>query len=58
MPQKSRFTLLTVRGIPIGVDWSWFFVLFLIIWLLSSYYRDIIGSSRPSCTNPAMSPMA
>jgi len=48
MPQRSRFTLLTVRGIPIGVDWSWFFVLFLIIWLLSSYYRDILGSSQDS----------
>jgi Zn-dependent protease len=48
MPQRSRFTLLTIRGIPIGVDWSWFFVLFLIIWLLSSYYRDILGSSQDS----------
>jgi Zn-dependent protease/CBS domain-containing protein len=48
MPERSRFTLLTFRGIPIGVDWSWFFVLFLIIWLLSGYYRDIIGSSQDS----------
>ncbi len=48
MPQRSRFTLLTVRGIPIGVDWSWFFVLFLIIWLLSGYYRDILGSTQDS----------
>jgi Zn-dependent protease len=48
MPQRSRFTLLTVKGIPIGVDWSWFFVLFLIIWFLSSYYRDILGSPQES----------
>src|SRR3954447_6303435 len=48
MPKRSRFTLLTVRGIPIGVDWSWFFVLFLIIWLLSSYYRDVLGSTQDS----------
>lgn len=48
MPQRNRFTLLTVKGIPIGVDWSWFFVLFLIIWLLSGYYRDILGSSQDS----------
>ena len=48
MPERSRFTLLTVRGIPVGVDWSWFFVLFLIIWLLSGYYRDILGSSQDS----------
>ena len=33
MPERGRFTLLTIRGIPIGVDWTWFFVLFLIIWL-------------------------
>ena len=31
MPTRGRFTLLTIRGIPVGVDWSWFFVLFLII---------------------------
>lgn len=43
MPQRSKFTLLTVRGIPVGVDWSWFFVLFLVIWLLSGYYRDLLG---------------
>ncbi len=48
MPQRNRFTLLTVRGIPIGVDWSWFFVLFLIIWLLSGYYRDLLGSEQDS----------
>ncbi len=48
MPERSRFTLLTVRGIPVGVDWSWFFVLFLIIWLLSGYYRDLLGGSQDS----------
>jgi Zn-dependent protease len=30
-------------GIRIGVDASWFFVLFLYIWLLSSGYRDAFG---------------
>ena len=35
--------MLHMRGIPIGVDWSWFFVLFLVIWLLSGYYRDLLG---------------
>jgi Zn-dependent protease len=43
MPRQSKFTLLTIRGIPVGVDWSWFFVLFLVIWLLSGYYRDLLG---------------
>jgi Zn-dependent protease len=30
-----------VFGIRIGVDVSWFFVLFLIIWSLSRYYQDL-----------------
>ena len=30
-----------VFGIRIGVDISWFFVLFLIIWSLSGYFQDL-----------------
>ena len=48
MPERGRFTLLTIRGIPVGVDWSWFFVLFLIIWLLSGFYRDVLGTTQDS----------
>lgn len=33
--------LARVFGVRIGVDPSWFFVLFLIIWSLSGYYRDL-----------------
>jgi Zn-dependent protease len=33
-------------GIRIGVDPSWFFVLFLYIWLLSSGYKDVFGPGR------------
>ena len=33
--------LVRVFGIRIGVDPSWFFVLFLIIWSLSGYYNDL-----------------
>ncbi|MGH2984010.1 MAG: site-2 protease family protein [Solirubrobacterales bacterium] len=36
-------TLLHVRGIRIGVDYSWFLVLFLIIIWLSASYRDVLG---------------
>jgi Zn-dependent protease len=50
MGRGSRFNLLTVRGIPIGVDWSWFLVLFLVIWLLSGYYRDVFGDAQDSTT--------
>ena len=45
---RSKFTLLTMRGIPVGVDWSWFFVLFLVIWLLSGYYSDLLLSPEDS----------
>ncbi len=48
MGGRSRFNLLTVRGIPIGVDWTWFVVLFLVIWLLSGYYRDVFGDAQDS----------
>jgi Zn-dependent protease len=33
--------LVRVFGIRVGVDPSWFFVLFLIIWSLSTYYQDL-----------------
>src|ERR687897_3140793 len=39
----GAITLFHVRGIRIGVDYSWFVVLFLIILLLSGFYRDVLG---------------
>ena len=38
--------LARVFGIRIGVDFSWFFVLFLIIWSLSGYYEDVAPGSN------------
>ncbi|HEX6582339.1 MAG TPA: site-2 protease family protein [Thermoleophilaceae bacterium] len=38
--------LARVFGIRIGVDYSWFFVLFLIIWSLSGYYEDVAPDSN------------
>ncbi|CAN5468713.1 site-2 protease family protein [soil metagenome] len=38
-------TLFRVRGIRISVDWSWFLILFLIIFWLSGFYRDVLGSA-------------
>src|SRR3954453_958082 len=37
----GSFQLGRVFGVRIGVDVSWFFVLFLLIWQLSSYYGDL-----------------
>lgn len=33
---ESSFTLLRVRGIPIGVNWSWLVVFGLVVWSLAS----------------------
>jgi len=41
-------TLFHVRGIRIAVDWSWFFVLFLVIFWLSQFYGDVLGESGSS----------
>jgi Zn-dependent protease len=44
-------TLFRIRGIRIAVDYSWFVVLFLIIFWLSGFYKDALdepqGSSAP-----------
>lgn len=43
-------TLFHVRGIRIAVDWSWFFVLFLVIFWLSQFYGNVLGESGSSST--------
>jgi Zn-dependent protease len=43
-------TLFHVRGIRIAVDWSWFFVLFLVIFWLSQFYANLLGESSSSTT--------
>ena len=45
MPGRGTVTLFHVRGIRIVVDYSWFFVLFLIILWLSSFYRSVLDAS-------------
>ncbi len=46
MPARGAVTLFHVRGIRIGVDYSWFFVLFLIILWLSGFYRAVLDVSN------------
>ena len=43
MPARNSITLFHVRGIRIGVDYSWFFILFLIILSLSGFYKSVLG---------------
>lgn len=38
--------LARVFGIRIGANPSWFFVLFVLIYLLSGYFRDVVGGSQ------------
>ncbi len=44
----GSITLFHVRGIRVGVDWSWFIVLFLVIFWLSSFYADVLGTDSTS----------
>ena len=46
MGPKGQLTLFRIRGIRIGVDYSWFLVLFLIILWLSGFYRDMLGADQ------------
>ncbi len=41
---SGGITLFRVSGIRIGVDYSWFLVLFLIIVWLSGFYDDVLGA--------------
>jgi Zn-dependent protease len=43
-------TLFHVRGIRIAVDWSWFLVLFLVIFWLSDFYGEVLGESSSAST--------
>jgi Zn-dependent protease len=42
----ASLQLARVFGIRIGVDVSWFIVLFLIIWSLTGYYEDVAPGSN------------
>lgn len=37
--------IIRLFGIRIGASYSWFFVLFLLIWLLSGYFTDVTGDT-------------
>jgi Zn-dependent protease len=46
MPQRKNLQLARIFGIRIGVGPSWFFVLFFLIYWLSSYFHEVLGGSR------------
>jgi Zn-dependent protease len=45
MPARSALTLFHFRGIRIGIDYSWFFILFLLIVSLSNSFQDTVTDS-------------
>jgi Zn-dependent protease len=46
MPRTGTYQLARVFGIRIGVSVSWFFVLFLLIWVLETPFHDVLGGSN------------
>src|SRR3954471_12391886 len=51
MGPRGQLTLFRTRGIRIGVAYSWFVLLFLIILWLSGFYRDVLDVDQ-SDTGP------
>jgi Zn-dependent protease len=43
-------TLFRIRGIRVAVDYSWFVVLFLIIFWLTGFYQDVLGPTSSDTT--------
>ncbi len=46
----GSITLFHIRGIRIAVDWSWFVILFLVIFWMSRFYEELLGPSASSIT--------
>ncbi len=46
----GSITLFHIRGIRIAVDWSWFLILFLVIFWMSNFYGNLLGDSSGSST--------
>lgn len=53
----GSITLFHVRGIRIAVDWSWFLILFLVIFYMSQFYGNVLGEPS-SATTPFLLAMA
>jgi hypothetical protein len=50
---RSTIRLFWVKGIPVGINWTWLFVFLLVFWslasaLFSATYPDLSGAMRPT----------
>src|SRR4029450_8134511 len=52
MAPGAGLPLFRIRGIRIAVDFSWFFVLFLVILWLSAFYRDDVLDTSSAALGP------
>ena len=55
---RGNVQLARVFGIRIGVDWSWFIVLFLVIFVLRSYFAQVLPSSSQAFTVAVLGTLA
>jgi Zn-dependent protease len=46
MPTRGSIQLMRVFGIRIGVGLSWFFILFLYIFVFTPYFHEVLGGSQ------------
>ncbi|HEV7163746.1 MAG TPA: site-2 protease family protein [Solirubrobacteraceae bacterium] len=46
MPTRSNLQLARIFGIRVGVSYSWFIVLFFLIYYLSQYFHEVLGGSQ------------
>jgi Zn-dependent protease len=46
----GSITLFRVRGIRVSVDWSWFLVLFIVIFWMADFYGRLLGESSSAAT--------
>ena len=55
---RGNVQLARLFGIRIGVDWSWFIVLFLVIFVLRSYFAQVLPSESQAFTVAVLGTLA
>lgn len=56
--RRDNLQLARVFGIRIGVEWSWFVVLFIVIFVLRDYFAQILPTSSQAFTVAVLSTLA